>query len=512
MFDFRDLFVLDLANNHQGDLKHALNIIEETSNIVQKNNIRAAFKFQFRQLDSFIHPNHQNRSELKHIKRFKETELSMDKYTTLFDAVKNSNMLTMCTPFDESSVDIIEKFKFDIIKVASCSSKDWPLLEKISDTNIPIIFSTGGLQLSDIDNLVSFFEHKNCDFAIMHCVSIYPTPDKDCNLNQIDVLKNRYPNKVIGWSTHEDPEDIMQISIAVSKGAKMFERHIGKETNDIKLNAYSSNQYQLDKWFKAFIKSKLICGKNERLINPDELVSLNSLKRGVYAKTNLKSGQKLLQSNVYFAMPYLEGQLASGEWNESISLKKDIKKDDCFKKDNLNIPPLSESMIIKKAIHKVKALLSQAKIILNNDFEAEYSHHYGVKKFNEVGVVIITIINRQYCKKILVQLPNQKHPMHYHKLKEETFLVVYGSLNLIVDGKERVLLPGDTCLVQPGVWHSFSSEKGCVFEEISTTHYNNDSVYKDKKINKMKREERKTQVKHWGRWELHEKLDNLSVL
>ena len=234
MFDFRDLFVLDLANNHQGDLKHALNIIEETSNIVQKNNIRAAFKFQFRQLDSFIHPNHQNRSELKHIKRFKETELSMDKYTTLFDAVKNSNMLTMCTPFDESSVDIIEKFKFDIIKVASCSSKDWPLLEKISDTNIPIIFSTGGLQLSDIDNLVSFFEHKNCDFAIMHCVSIYPTPDKDCNLNQIDVLKNRYPNKVIGWSTHEDPEDIMQISIAVSKGAKMFERHIGKETNDIK--------------------------------------------------------------------------------------------------------------------------------------------------------------------------------------------------------------------------------------------------------------------------------------
>ena len=163
---------------------------------------------------------------------------------------------------------------------------------------------------------------------------------------------------------------------------------------------------------------------------------------------------------------------------------------------------------LRKLYIKWKGLLSEANVSLSHNFEAEYSHHYGIKKFNQVGVVIITVINRQYCKKILVQLPNQSHPSHYHKLKEETFLIVHGSLNLIVDGKEKLLLPGDTCSSSTWYMAQFSTSEGCVFEEISTTHYNNDSVYKDKKINEMQRDQRKTKVKNWGRWELNEKLDN----
>ena len=54
----------------------------------------------------------------------------------------------------------------------------------------------------------------------------------------------------------------------------------------------------------------------------------------------------------------------------------------------------------------------------------------------------------------------------------------------------------------PGVWHSFWTNDGCVFEEVSTTHYNSDSVYKDSKINKLHRNERKTIVDHWGRFQI----------
>tara|TARA_B000000441_G_C21640988_1_gene289271 strand:- start:233 stop:688 length:456 start_codon:yes stop_codon:yes gene_type:complete len=151
-------------------------------------------------------------------------------------------------------------------------------------------------------------------------------------------------------------------------------------------------------------------------------------------------------------------------------------------------------------------MLAEANIILNSEFEVEYSHHYGVKKFKQFGVVIINIINRDYCKKILVQLPNQVHPPQYHKLKEETFQVLSGSLVVNLDGKEKLLYPGDTCLILPGVWHSFTTETGCIFEEISTTHFTNDSVYKDKKINEMKTSERKTKVNHWGRYEIKEYL------
>ncbi|MCG8510926.1 MAG: hypothetical protein MI741_17015, partial [Rhodospirillales bacterium] len=66
--------------------------------------------------------------------------------------------------------------------------------------------------------------------------------------------------------------------------------------------------------------------------------------------------------------------------------------------------------------------------------------------------------------------------------------------------------PGDTCLVQPGMWHSFGTDTGCVFEEISSRHHNDDSYYKDKRINAMGHNQRKTVVSHWGRYELPARL------
>ena len=87
-FDFENLFVLDLANNHQGSVKHALKIIKECAIVVHKHNIRAAIKFQFRQYDSFIHPDHFEGSDNKHIPRFLSTELSIEDWKILFDAVK----------------------------------------------------------------------------------------------------------------------------------------------------------------------------------------------------------------------------------------------------------------------------------------------------------------------------------------------------------------------------------------------------------------------------------------
>ena len=56
--------------------------------------------------------------------------------------------------------------------------------------------------------------------------------------------------------------------------------------------------------------------------------------------------------------------------------------------------------------------------------------------------------------------------------------------------------------VLPGVWHAFGSTNGCIFEEVSTTHYNSDSVYKDKNIASLTRSQRKTTVDHWGRFQM----------
>ena len=509
-FDFSDLFVFDLANNHQGNVQHALNIIGQIGEVVRRQTIRGVFKFQFRQLDSFVHPAHQKQSDNKHIPRFLATRLGRPEFQTLLDAVRAEGMLAMCTPFDEESVDVITDMDFDLIKVASCSAKDWPLLEKIAQANIPVIFSTGGLQLSNIDDLVSFFDHRGSDFAIMHCVSIYPIPNDSFNLNQIDVLRNRYRNRTIGWSTHENPEDTVPVQIATGKGARMFERHVGIATEDIKLNTYSATPEQADRWISAWKQAVELCGSAERSINRIEQDSLDSLRRGVYARMPIKKGQPITREQVYFAMPYMEDQLDSGNWRAGIVAGCDARTDAPILLSQTMIPHNPDYQVLKEAVHEVKALLNEARIALNSEFEVEYSHHYGISRFREYGAVIINCINREYCKKILVQLPGQKHPMHFHPLKEETFQVLHGDLTVNVDGHTRALAPGDVCLVMPGVWHSFWTGDGCVVEEVSTTHFNSDSVYKDAKINKLQRQERKTVVDHWGRFQLPVRIESVA--
>jgi sialic acid synthase SpsE/mannose-6-phosphate isomerase-like protein (cupin superfamily) len=502
-FDFNHLVVLDLANNHQGSVEHGRRIIEEVAAVTRAAGVRAALKFQFRELDSFIHPAHRSSSANKHIPRFLTTRLTAQDFASLTAEVRRQGLITMSTPFDEASVGLIEELGIEIVKIASCSATDWPLLERIADCNKPAIFSTGGLTLKEIDDLVSFFEHRRVHFAIMHCVAIYPTPDEHMQLRQVEVLRQRYPNHVIGFSTHERPDDTVPVLVAVAKGARMLERHVGLETDTIKLNAYSSTPAQLAAWLAAAQRALTLEGAGVRPPATDEEKgSLMSLRRGVYARHPITPGSTLAESDVYFAMPCGEGQLSSSQFRPGIVAVRPVEPDQPVCLDTVELPHSPEHQVLFTTIHTIKAMLNEARIVLNTEFEAEFSHHYGIRRFPEVGATIISCVNRSYCKKLVIQIPGQRHPSHYHKRKEETFQVLHGVLEVAIDGRRRTLQPGDTLLVQQGVWHEFWTETGVIFEEISTTHYNDDSFYEDKAINRMDRAQRKTVVNHWGRYQI----------
>ena len=511
-FDFRDLFVLDMANNHQGQLQHGLKIIDELKDVVSKHGVKAGIKFQFRDLSTFVHPGHRETSPNKHVSRFASTRLDWNDYATLHKAVKQAGMLSICTPFDEASVARIVEIGFDILKIASCSANDWPLLGAAADSGLPIIASTGGLLQEEMDALVSFLDHRGCDYALMHCVSIYPTPAADCNLGNIGTFKQRYPNRVIGWSTHEDPDEIAPVLVARAAGAEMFERHVGVVTEDIKLNAYSSTPAQVDAWIGAMRHADELLGNTARLAPVQaERDAIDGLKRGIFAKRDLPAGTTVSRDDVYFAFPYDETGLSSGEWAEGMVLDEALTTDEPLRYDAVTREDLPEYHVLKKAVHNVRARLNIANIPLTSDFSVEFSHHYGIRNFNEVGTVMVNVINRDYCKKVLVQLPGQQHPLHYHKLKEETFLVLSGTLYCELDGRRYTLQRGDTLLVLPGVWHRFWTEDGAIFEEISTTHYKDDSVYRDARINEMSSAQRKTIVDHWGRFQIQDQLRNVEL-
>ena len=95
---------------------------------------------------------------------------------------------------------------------------------------------------------------------------------------------------------------------------------------------------------------------------------------------------------------------------------------------------------------------------------------------------MINIINHSYCKKLIIMLPGQKHPEQFHKKKEESFFILFGSIDLILDKKKFTLKAGDLKTIKRNQVHFFSTKKGAIIEELSTTSIKSDSYYLDNKI------------------------------
>ncbi len=338
---FNDLFVLELANNHWGSLDRGLRIIDEFSKVVHDNGIHAAIKLQFRDVGSFIHDGHRQRGDSRYIKKVAATELSWADLGQMVDRVRERKLVTMATPFDEVSVDKCVEFDVEILKIASSDIRDRILIEKMASTGKPVIASSGGSNLDDVDRLVAFFAEREIPFALNHCVSIYPSTDAELEINQIDFLKTRFPNTVIGFSTHEMTDWSSSVMIAYAKGARTFERHIDIEMDGVPVSPYCTVPHQADIWFKAFKKAKEMCGApgaSKRAAPEKEIRYLDELVRGVYAKRDLPVGHHLTVDDVFLAVPLLHGQISVREFLGGERLKTALTKDAPVKLREIDAP------------------------------------------------------------------------------------------------------------------------------------------------------------------------------
>jgi N-acetylneuraminate synthase len=347
---FEDLFVLELANNHLGKLERGLKIITDFAKVVRFNNVRAAVKLQFRDVNSFVHKDHRKREDVRYIKKTLATQMSWAEMRTLNDAVRTSGMITMATPFDEASVDKCVEFGVRILKIASSDIRDWVLIEKMASTGKPVIASTGGSSLRDMDDLISFFNKRSIPFALNHCVSLYPSEDSELEINQIDFLRDRYPDNIIGFSTHEKTSWNNSILIAYAKGARTFERHIDIEYDGVAVSPYCSLPEQADQWFKAFKKAQEMCGAPgtaKRIPPHREIEYLDQLVRGVYARTDLPAGHLLTANDVYLAIPLLKGQISCRELMNGEVLRASVAKDAPIHLRDIDSPYSSNSDLQK---------------------------------------------------------------------------------------------------------------------------------------------------------------------
>lgn len=496
LFD-QPLFILEMANNHMGDVAHGIELIRSFAEVCRPFPFRFAFKLQYRDLDTFIHPAMHGRDDLKYIKRFSETRLLRDQFDTLVAEIRAQGFLCLSTPFDEASVTTIEEQGLDAIKIASCSMSDWPLLERVVQTQRPLVVSTAGSTLEELDRLVSFLTHRNKHFALLHCVGEYPTPDAHMHLSQIDFLQNRYPGVRVGFSTHENPDNTDIVKIALAKGARVFEKHVGMPTEQYPINAYSASPAQVRRWLEAAQYALLLCGEREQRLPPNETerASLSSLRRGVFARRLISAGEVVHAEDVYFAFPPQDGQFTANDWSKYaiFTAEADIPADAALEPANIIRRDMRDK--VWEIIQRVRVQLRDSHVVVPGRVDLEISHHYGLDRFDEVGLTMLTVVNRSYCKKLLLLLPGQRHPEQYHRHKDETFHVLHGELTLQLDGVERLCQPGDVVTVEPGVRHAFRSEGGAIIEELSSTHVSNDSFYTDEAINANR--ERKTLLSYW---------------
>ena len=491
------LFIFEMANNHMGLMEHGLRIIREIHAISKDFPFHFGFKLQYRDLDTFIHPDFKGREDIKYVKRFSETRLDEREFLRLKDEVQKLGFFAICTPFDEASVDRIEKHSFDIIKIGSCSFTDWPLLERIVKTDRSIIASTAGASLDDIDKVVSFFEHRSKDFALMHCVGEYPTPNTHLQLNQIRLLKQRYPHVKIGFSTHESRDSVDAIKMAIAAGATIYEKHVGVPKEQIRVNAYSATPEQIRRWLEAASQTFEMCGVAGRRpeFTEEEMASLYSLRRGVFAKRKIQNGEMIKQTDVFFAIPSFEGQITANDMSKYTEFyaETDIEANAAILSSNTRRKEIREK--VYDIVQRVKEFVQRSGVIIPPKVDLEISHHYGIDRFDEFGLTMITVVNREYCKKLIILLIGQKHPEQYHKQKGETFHVLYGDLWINLDGNLRQCKAGELLTVEKGVKHSFGTDTGVIIEEISSTHYVDDSYYTDPLI--MQNQHRKTLLTYW---------------
>ena len=219
----------------------------------------------------------------------------------LFKYGKSLGIKVFSTPFDDTAVDFLEKLKCPIYKIASFEMTDLNLVKKVSQTQKPIIISTGMANLEEIETTVRVARRNRAkDITLLYCVSNYPSSINDFNLKNIKILKDKFKCKV-GLSDHS--KDNRVAIAAVASGARVIEKHIALDRQkkgfdiDFSLKGKEIQKFRddIDVAFKLLGKSHFFRNKTE---NKSKI-----FRRSIFTTKNIKKGEIFTRDNIRVIRP-----------------------------------------------------------------------------------------------------------------------------------------------------------------------------------------------------------------
>lgn len=214
--------IAEIGINHNGDMDKAKRMIDDAHRAGAE-----CVKFQCHVIEDEmvpiakeIVPGHAKESIwdiMKGCAFNEDQERELKKY------VEDRGMIYLSTPFSRAAADRLERLGVIGYKIGSGECNNYPLVEHIASFGKPVILSTGMNDIASITPSVEILRAKGVPFALMHCVSMYPTPYEKVRLGSIEDLRNAFPDAVVGLSDHS--MGVYTCLAAVALGASILEKH-----------------------------------------------------------------------------------------------------------------------------------------------------------------------------------------------------------------------------------------------------------------------------------------------
>lgn len=316
----KPMIIAEIGNNHEGSFEIAKKLILQA----KKSGVDAV-KFQTYITDDFIH-----RKEKKRYKTLKSFQLSRSNFVKLKKIAKKHKLKFISTPFDFESAKFLNKL-VDYFKIASSDNNFYQLISYILSFNKPVIISLGFLSLNEILKLEKYILKKikilkfKKTVHFLYCVSSYPVEDKDINLNNILILKQKLKIP-IGFSDHTIGLDSSYLASIL--GAEIIEKHftLSKKFSNFRDHSLSADLKEMSLLVRMINKIPILLGNKKRTITKDEMVVALNARRSIYLRKDLKKGESLNRDHVKFLRPFKSSEPNDFKLMYNRKAKKNLDK------------------------------------------------------------------------------------------------------------------------------------------------------------------------------------------
>jgi len=303
--DDGDCYVIaEVGHNHQGRLETAMEMFQ-----VAKECGADAVKLQKRhnrQLYTkagYDKPyDHENSFGKTYGEHREALEFGFEEYKTLLEYSREIGITLFSTAFDFDSADFLEKLDMPAYKIASGDLKNIPLLTYIAKFQKPIILSTGGGTMEDVNRAYDAIMPINPKLCILQCTAGYPAAFEELNLKVITTFRERFPDNIVGLSSHDN--GIAMAVAAYMLGARVVEKHFTlnhtwKGTD----HAFSLEPIGLRKMIRDLSRTRMAIGNGVKRVYESEVTPMVKMGKKLVAARDIPAGHALRRQDIAIKSP-----------------------------------------------------------------------------------------------------------------------------------------------------------------------------------------------------------------